>query len=119
MIIVAGYKVFPVEVEDALIKHPAVKEAAVFGQPHSKLGQIVKAVIVVKEGELSDKLASEGEAHKEARHTLIASLKEFCNEHLRRELRPMEWDFRPADKPLPKTLAGKIDKKKLETAAVS
>ena len=42
MVIVAGYKVFPVEVEDALRKHPLVKEVAILGQAHRQLGQIVR-----------------------------------------------------------------------------
>jgi long-chain acyl-CoA synthetase len=118
MIIVGGFKVFPVEVEDELRKHKLVKEVAVLGQAHSKLGQIVKAIIVVNEGELSDKLGTTGDGHKEARQEAISQLKEYCKDNLRRELRPMEWDLQPASKPLPKTAAGKIDKKKLEAAPV-
>ena len=118
MIIVGGFKVFPVEVEDALRKQKLVKEVAVLGQAHSKLGQIVKAIIVVNEGDLSDKLSTTGDAHKEARQEAINQLKEYCKDNLRRELRPMEWELQPASKPLPKTAAGKIDKKKLEAAPV-
>lgn len=117
MIIVAGYKVFPVEVEDALRKHPLVKEVAVLGHSHSKLGQIVKAVIVVNDGELSDKLSNDADK-KEARQSLIAQLKDYCKDNLRRELRPMEWEFQPASQPLPKLASGKIDKKKLVMAPV-
>lgn len=118
MVIVAGYKVFPVEVEDALRKNPLVKEVAVIGQPHRQLGQIVKAVLVLNEGDLSTKLEGSPEDKKEARQQLIAQFKEYCKENLRRELRPMEWEFQPASKPLPKTGTGKVDKKKLETVAV-
>jgi len=118
MIIVGGFKVFPVEVEDALRKHQIVKEVAVLGQAHSKLGQIVKAIIVVNEGELSDKLSTTGDAQKAAKQEAISQLKEYCKDNLRRELRPMEWELQPASKPLPKTAAGKIDKKKLEAAPV-
>jgi long-chain acyl-CoA synthetase len=118
MIIVAGYKVFPVEVEDALRKHEVVKEVAVMGQPHRQLGQIVKAIIVINEGELSNKLEGTGDQPKEARQELISKLKEYCKDNLRRELRPMEWEFQPASKPLPKTASGKVDKKKLEVASV-
>jgi long-chain acyl-CoA synthetase len=118
MVIVAGYKVFPVEVEDALRKHPLVKEVAVLGQPHKQLGQIVKAVVVVNDGDLSNKLEGEAEQKKDARQHLLGELKEYCKGNLRRELRPMEWEFQPASKPLPKTGTGKVDKKQLEMASV-
>jgi long-chain acyl-CoA synthetase len=118
MVIVAGYKVFPVEVEDALRKHPLVKEIAVLGQPHRQLGQIVKAIIVLNDGDLSKKLEGSAEEKKEARQQLLSQLKEYCKENLRRELRPMEWEFQAATQELPKTAAGKVDKKKLEMAPV-
>jgi long-chain acyl-CoA synthetase len=113
MIIVAGNKVFPSEVEDVLRRNTMVKEVAVVGVPHSKLGQMVKAIIVFAEGEWSDKLAGDDEAKAEARKALKETLKEFCNQNLKRELRPMEWEFRPASQPLPKTSSGKIDKKQM------
>jgi acyl-CoA synthetase (AMP-forming)/AMP-acid ligase II len=112
MIVIAGNKVFPPEVEAVLQSNPLVKEVAVTGPEHKKLGQIVKATIVITDEELSKKLSSE-DTKKEAREVLIKEFKSFCQEHLKRELRPMEWDFRPIDKPLPKTLSGKIDKKVL------
>jgi len=118
MIVVAGNKVFPTEVEDVLRTHPQAKEVAVIGVPHKQLGQIVKAVVVVKEGDLSDKLQGTPEEIKEARGDLISQMKEICKSSLKRELRPMDWDFFPATKPLPKTLSGKVDKKLLETAKV-
>jgi acyl-coenzyme A synthetase/AMP-(fatty) acid ligase len=46
----AGYRVSPQEVEEILIKHPAISEVAVVGKPHPKLGQIVKAFVVLKPG---------------------------------------------------------------------
>ncbi|HEY9715312.1 MAG TPA: AMP-binding protein, partial [Chroococcales cyanobacterium] len=113
MIIVAGHKVFPSEVEDVIRQHPIVKEVAVVGPPHKQLGQIVKAVIVTKEGEWSDKLSGSADDVKLARQEMIHSLKEFCKENLKRELRPMEYELQPSSKPLPKTLAGKVDKKQL------
>ncbi|MBS1989573.1 MAG: acyl--CoA ligase [Cyanobacteria bacterium SZAS LIN-3] len=113
MIIVAGNKVFPSEVEDSLRKEPLVKEIAVVGVPHSRLGQMVKAVIVINEGEWSDKLNGDEASRAEAKKALKEEMKNFCNEHLKRELRPMEWEFCPANKPLPKTSSGKVDKKQL------
>ena len=114
MIIVAGNKVFPIEVESSLAKHPLVKEIAVTGQDHSKLGQIVKAIIVVSDEKLSAKLSGEDEdLAKEARDAVLKELKDYSKENLKRELRPMVWDLRPLSSPLPKTRSGKIDKKVL------
>ncbi|MBI4533108.1 MAG: long-chain fatty acid--CoA ligase, partial [Candidatus Melainabacteria bacterium] len=113
MIIVAGNKVFPAEVESVLRQSPLVSEVAVFGVPHRKLGQLVKAAVVVKPGELCDLLCGDVEAQKVGRQELLLQFKAFCKQHLKRELRPMEWEFRPSSCPLPKTFTGKIDKKQL------
>lgn len=45
-----GYKIMPSEVEEALSRHPAVHEAAVFGVPHATLGEDVAAAISLREG---------------------------------------------------------------------
>ena len=45
-----GEKVFPYEVEKALLEHPDVLEAAVFGVPHARLGESVAAAVVPKPG---------------------------------------------------------------------
>ena len=50
MIKVSGYSVFPEEVETILIKHPAVKQAAVIGQPDPDKGEVVKAFLVLQPG---------------------------------------------------------------------
>jgi acyl-CoA synthetase (AMP-forming)/AMP-acid ligase II len=50
LIIRGGENVSPVEVENRLIEHPSVAEAAVIGVPHETLGQQVKAYLVLKEG---------------------------------------------------------------------
>jgi acetyl-CoA synthetase len=62
MIKSAGYRIGPFEVESALLKHPAVAEAAVVGKPDELRGEIVKAFVVLRPGtsgndELSDELA--------------------------------------------------------------
>jgi acyl-coenzyme A synthetase/AMP-(fatty) acid ligase len=62
---------------------------------------------------MSDKLAGSDEDKKEAKQSLQSQLRQYCQANLKRELRPMEWDFRPASEPLPKTRTGKIDKKVL------
>ncbi|WP_416052525.1 class I adenylate-forming enzyme family protein [Cupriavidus basilensis] len=48
MIVAAGYKVWPREVEDVLYTHPAVREAAVVGIPDAYRGETVKAVVSLK-----------------------------------------------------------------------
>ncbi len=50
MIVSAGYNIGPVEVEDALLTHPAVAECAVIGVPDAERGQIVKAFVVPRPG---------------------------------------------------------------------
>ncbi len=51
MIIVAGEKAYPREIEDALLKHPGVSEAAVMGRPDPGRGEVVVAFVVPKEGQ--------------------------------------------------------------------
>ena len=56
----AGYRIGPTEIEDCLIKHPAVSLAAVIGKPDAVRGEIVKAFVVLKRGEKpSDALAGD------------------------------------------------------------
>jgi acetyl-CoA synthetase len=56
----AGYRIGPGEIEDSLMKHPAVLQTAVVGKPDELRGQIVKAYIVLGQGyQPSDALASE------------------------------------------------------------
>jgi long-chain acyl-CoA synthetase len=54
MIIRGGYNVYPREVEEVLYEHPAVREAAVVGVPHSELGEEIGAAIALKEGAKAD-----------------------------------------------------------------
>lgn len=54
VIISSGYTIGPFEVEDALMKHPTVKEAAVIASPDKVRGNIVKAFIVLRNGEKGD-----------------------------------------------------------------
>jgi acetyl-CoA synthetase len=56
----SGFRIGPGEIEDCLIRHPAVALAAVVGKPDPVRGEIVKAFIVLKRGsEASDALAAE------------------------------------------------------------
>ena len=54
MIISGGFNIYPREVEDALMSHPAVASAAVIGVPDDKWGEAVKAFIVLKSGAEAD-----------------------------------------------------------------
>jgi long-chain acyl-CoA synthetase len=50
LILVSGFNVYPREVEDVLLRHPDVEEAAVIGMPHPYTGESVKALVVVRPG---------------------------------------------------------------------
>ena len=63
IIITAGYRVGPFEVESALVSHPAVAEAAAVPAPDEERGSIVRAVVVLANGEPSDELAAELQDH--------------------------------------------------------
>jgi acyl-CoA synthetase (AMP-forming)/AMP-acid ligase II len=54
MIISGGENVYPIEVENAILTHPSVSEAAVIGVPDDRWGESVKAVVVLKEGPTLD-----------------------------------------------------------------
>jgi acyl-coenzyme A synthetase/AMP-(fatty) acid ligase len=67
VIISAGYRIGPFEVESALVEHPAVAEAAVVSAPDDERGAIVRAVVVLREGHApSDALAQELKDHVKA-----------------------------------------------------
>ncbi|MFL6748140.1 MAG: acyl-CoA synthetase [Sphingomicrobium sp.] len=92
VIISAGYRIGPFEVESACVEHPAVKEAAAVASPDERRGNIVKAFIVLTGShEPSDELAEEIKRHVRERHSAYAY--------------PREIEF--VDD-LPKTLTGKI-----------
>jgi acyl-CoA synthetase (AMP-forming)/AMP-acid ligase II len=52
MIISGGENIYPAEVEDALLNNPKIADVAVIGYPHEKWGEAVKAVVVIKSGEM-------------------------------------------------------------------
>jgi acetyl-CoA synthetase len=94
MIKSAGYRIGPFEVESALLKHPAVAEAAVVGKPDELRGEIVKAFIVLRPGVVGhDKLSQE----------LVIFVKETVGGHQT----PRAIEFVDA---LPKTETGKIQR---------
>ena len=50
MIVSGGFNIFPREIEDILVTHPAVAQTAVFGLPHEKWGEAVTAAVVLRPG---------------------------------------------------------------------
>jgi acetyl-CoA synthetase len=92
VIISAGYRIGPFEVESACIEHPAVMEAAAVAAPDERRGNIVKAFVVLARGhEPSDELAAEIGA--------------FVRDRLSQYAYPRKIEF---VEDLPKTLTGKI-----------
>jgi acyl-coenzyme A synthetase/AMP-(fatty) acid ligase len=68
LIISAGYRIGPFEVESALGSHPAVAESAVVAAPDAERGSVVRAVVVLRDGYApSDALARELQEHVKAR----------------------------------------------------
>ncbi len=64
VIIAAGYRIGPFEVESACLEHPAVAEAAAVASPDERRGSVVKAFIILASGhEESDELVKEIQAH--------------------------------------------------------
>jgi acyl-CoA synthetase (AMP-forming)/AMP-acid ligase II len=54
MVVSGGFNVFPRQVEDVILGHPAVAQAAVIGVPHPKWGEAVHAVVVLRSGADAD-----------------------------------------------------------------
>lgn len=92
VIVSAGYRIGPFEVESALVAHPAVAEAAAVASPDEERGAIVRAIVVLREG-----------------HAPSAQLARELQEHVKRETAPYKYprivDFATE---LPKTTSGKI-----------
>ncbi len=73
VIISAGYRIGPFEVESACIEHPAVREAAAVASPDERRGNVVKAFVVLAEGHApSDELADEIKRFVRDRHSAYA-----------------------------------------------
>lgn len=96
----SGYRIGPVEVESALISHPAVAEAAAVGAPDPERGEVVRAIIVLREESL--RLLPAGDPRLA---TLAAELQEHCKRVTAPYKFPRIVEF--ADE-LPKTTSGKI-----------
>jgi acetyl-CoA synthetase len=63
IIVTSGYRVGPFEVESALVSHPAVAEAAAVAAPDPERGSVVRAVVVLRDGEPSEELARQLQEH--------------------------------------------------------
>jgi len=93
MIIVSGFNVFPNEIEEVVMMHDGVVEAAAIGVPHDASGEMVKIFVVVKQDDLDE-----------------ATLIKHCRENLTNYKVPKLVEFRDE---LPKTNVGKILRREL------
>ncbi len=97
VILSAGYRIGPFEVESALVEHPAVAEAAAVAAPDPERGSVVEAVVVLRPGHVGD-----------------AHLVKEIQEHVKRSTAPYKYPriVRFVDE-LPKTASGKIRRAEL------
>lgn len=100
MIISGGVNIYPQEVEDTLLAHPKVYDAAVIGVPCEEMGEQVKAVVIPAEGIRPDDV-------------LADELISYCRERIAHYKAPKSVDFVTR---LPRTETGKLQKKKLRAA---
>src|SRR3970282_2561219 len=98
---VAGHRIGTMEVESALVEHPAVAEAAVVGKTHELKGQAIAAFVTVREGITTTPAVRD-------------ELKEFAAQKIGGLARPDDILF-SAD--LPKTRSGKIMRRLLRDIA--
>ena len=98
MIVSGGENIYPAEVENALLAHPAVIDAAVIGVPDARWGETVKAVVVAAPEALGDP------------EPLAADLIEFARDRLAHYKCPTSVDFVEA---LPRNPSGKVLKRAL------
>ncbi len=98
MILVSGFNVYPNEIEDVLMLHPKVREAAAIGVPNDVAGEMVKICVVKKDPSLT-------------KDELLA----HCKKHLTGYKIPKIVEFRDE---LPKTNVGKILRRELREEAI-
>jgi len=99
IIVSAGYRIGPFEVESALVSHPAVAEAAAVAAPDEERGAVVRAVVVLANGDPSDELARE------------------LQDHVKRVTAPYKYPrIVEFAEELPKTSSGKIKRSELRSS---
>jgi len=108
VMLVAGHNISTMEIESALVEHPAVAEAAVIGKAHEIKGQAPVAFVIIREG------MSPPASDRAALAALSAELKEFVAKKLGAICRPDDV-LLTAD--LPKTRSGKIMRRLLRDIA--
>jgi acetyl-CoA synthetase len=103
----AGYRIGPGEIENCLVKHPAVANAAVVPKPDRERGALVKAYVV-----LAPDAARERARQSAAPQDFDAALVAQLQEHVRGKLAPYEYpkeiEFLPE---LPMTTTGKVQRR--------
>jgi long-chain acyl-CoA synthetase len=100
MIVSGGVNIYPQEIEDVLVLHPAVADVAVFGVPDDEMGESVKAIVQPAPGLV-------------AGADLAARIMAFCRENLSHYKCPRSVDFTDQ---LPRGENGKLYKKQLRDA---
>lgn len=101
MIVTAGYNVGAPEVEDCLLKHPAVASCGVVGKPDATRGMIIKAFVVLKPG-------------NEADSAMVKTLQDYVKNSIAPYKYPREIEFRAE---LPRTGTGKLQRFRLRQEA--
>jgi acetyl-CoA synthetase len=101
VIISGGYRIGPTEIEDCLMRHPAVAMVAVVGVPDKVRGEVVKAFIVPRDGFSID-------------DTLRADVQSYVKSRLSAHEYPRQIEFRTE---LPMTITGKIRRMELRAEA--
>jgi acetyl-CoA synthetase len=105
----AGYRIGPSEIENCLVKHPAVGNAAVVPKPDAARGAVVKAYVV-----LAPEYVASLPAHERATGVLHPRLTQALQDHVRGQLAPYEYpkDIEFVDA-LPMTTTGKVQRRVL------
>ena len=99
----AGYRIGPTEIEDCLLRHPAVATVGVVGKPDPLRTEIVKAYVVLKSGESGD-------------DAMAKTLQDHVKDHLAKYSYPREITFVDT---LPMTVTGKVIRKELKARAAA
>lgn len=100
LVIVSGFNVYPAEVEEVLLGHPDIADAAVVGEEHTRTGEAVVAYVVACPGSSLD----------------VGALGEWCAHDLARYKCPARYEVVAA---LPRSAAGKLLRRELRPSATT